>query len=149
MDSNRPRTPSPNRNQPDLTGLQADTLRKTRFFHAIDFNTGPAKRSLQEIYQDQNVSERTARYWRAQRRQFDTPQACRSANRAGIGRPSKLSDEILDRLLDPSQPVRGQHYKAQIKWFDLNIHPRTLQRNLTKRRHGAKLFKRRKVKEIS
>ena len=103
MDSIRPITPSPTRNHHYLDSLQADTLRKTRFFSAIDSNNAesPASRKLlKDIYKDQNITERTGRFWRKQRQLQGTPQAYRRDNRARIGCPFKLSDEALDALGD-------------------------------------------------
>ena len=117
MDSNRPRTPSPNRNHPDLEGLQADTLRKTRFFDAIDENdaqTRDNKKPLKQIYEDQNISERTGRFWRKQRRLLGTPTATRVTNRTRIGRRIKLSDETLNALLDPTT-ISLKQVRARIK----------------------------------
>ena len=61
MESSQLRTPSPNRNYYDLDRLQVDTLRKTRFFDAIDENNVKSyfeKKLLKEVYLDQNVSKR-------------------------------------------------------------------------------------------
>lgn len=102
-----------------------------------------------QVCKEENISYRTGKYWLRQRRIFGTPIASRKSRREAAGRPSKLSDDQLDQLLDVANPVRNQPYECQIQHFGLDVHPRTLQKNLTTRRHHAKRYKMAKVKEIS
>lgn len=54
------RTPSPSSHRHP----EADTIRKSRFFHAVDTRGG---KKLKEVCATENVAERTGRYWLRQR----------------------------------------------------------------------------------
>ena len=123
-----------------------DTITKSRFFHAIDMRNN---KPIIQVCKEEKISYRTGKYWLRQRRILGTPIASQKSRREAAGRPSKLSDDQLDQLLDVANPVRNQPYECQIQHFGFDVHPRTLQKNLTTRRHYAKRYKMAKVKEIS
>lgn len=134
------RTPSPSFHRRP----EADTIRKTRFFHAIDTRRS---KTLKEICEKENVPERTGRYWLHQRSVLGDG-ANRRTGKYRSGRRIKVSDHHLNQLLDDHNPVRDQHYECQIEHFNLQVHSRTLRRALISKRN-ARRYKIAVVKTIS
>lgn len=77
----------------------------------------------------------------------------RIGEHARLGQPYNVSDQQIQALLSPSNPVRSLPYDAQIEYHHLPLHgkhaERTLQTNLQKRTNGARRYKKTKVKAIS
>lgn len=134
------RTPSPSSHR----GPEADTIRKCRFYHAIDVR---GSKPIKEICIQENVPERTGRYWLHQRSVLGNA-ANRRTGKYRSGRKQKVSDKHLDQLLDQDNPVRDQHYECQIDHFNIPVHPRTLRRALISR-PNARRYKMAVVKTIS
>lgn len=134
------RTPSPSSNRHH----EADTIRKTRFFHAVDTR---GHKTLKEVCETEHLPERTGRYWLRQRSLIGDA-AYRRTGKHRSGRSIKVSDDQLNQLLSDTNPVRDQHYDCQIKHFDMNVSSRTLRRALTSRRN-ARRYKKAVVRKIS
>lgn len=141
---NSPRAPT--RASTSLT--QADTVKKCRFYGAIDERE--RGETIKSIAKAQDIPYSTAKRWLHERR-IHGDAAYRRTRKLSqrIGRPSKVSDEAIQRLVSPSNPVRRLHYEDQMEFHDIHCHPRTLRKNLVKRANGARRFKAVKVREIS
>ena len=130
---------------PKTARREADTVRKTQFFKAVDSR---GLKPLKLVYQEENVSKSTADYWLAQRRQ-NPDVAYRRLGAFRTGRPFKIPDQKLDQVLDPKSETRNQCYETQIEAFQLGCSVRCLQNSLRKRRRNAKLYSKAKVKWVS
>ena len=119
-----------------------DTPKKNRFFDAFD--TREKGVSLTKICQreDINVSESTGSRWLVERQQLGE-QALRRTRKLShrLGQPRKVTEKAVQRCLDQNDPVHHLRYPSQVVALDLNCHPRSLQRRITKDT-GAKRFKR-------
>jgi len=79
-----PRTPERAKDPPE-----ADTVRKARFFHAID--TRDRDRSIKDVCKEEGTSYSTGRYWLHQRKVLGSPAARRQGkNRKGRQLASSL-----------------------------------------------------------
>ena len=65
-----------------------------------------------------------------------------------LGRKPAISDEEIDSLLDPTNPVRDQRCEAQIKHHTLDIGPCRLPAQLLDRTNNAQLFKKQVVPKL-
>ena len=95
--------------------IQADTIKKTRFYNAYDRDK--VDKSVAAICREVGTSERTAGRWLRQRESMGSLAYRRTRNQGStkLGRPSKVTKSMCEMLVDPVRnPVRKQPYKAQI-----------------------------------
>ena len=124
---------------------EADTVKKSRFFHAIDARKG---KSIKEVCEEENINHHTGKYWLHLRKLLSSP-ASRRTGKNRSGRPHKLSAETLNKMLKPENPVRDQPYECQIDYFRLGVCKRTLQYAFKMRPTKADRYKMKTVKAIS
>jgi transposase len=130
-----------------LEHKEADTVKKSRFFEAFDARTS---QSIRSIAVQHGISERTATYWLNQRQNQGSPAYRRGRKLSKrLGRQPQLTDEQLQHLLSPSNPVRNQHYAHQIEHFGLSCGIRTLQTALRDRANHAGRYKSVRIKQLS
>jgi len=123
-----------------LKHIEFNTIKKTRFFNAFDSRNGASLRSISKA---QHIDEKTGRRWLKERETLGSV-AYRSSRKRSLklGRPSKLTQEQCQQLINPSQnPVRNQQYEAQIEYHHLNVVKRTLQRSLLRYTNKARRYK--------
>ena len=126
-----------------------DTVKKSRFFEAYDSQTR-GEQSLQSLASQQGITKSTAHDWLRKRQIQGSPAYRRSRKFSKrLGRQPKLTDEQLQRLLSPSNPVRNQHYAHQIEYFGLSCSIRTLQITLQNRTNHTRRYKSVQVKQLS
>jgi transposase len=121
--------------------IEADTLKRKRFFDAYDNREpGQSTRSIERRFR---INYSTAQYWLTQRDTLGSPAYRRTRKRfKNLGRKPKVSKEEIQTLVLPSKnPVRDQCYKAQIKYYNLNIVPRTIQRRLKQDTNQGQRYK--------
>ncbi len=94
-----PSTPPPqNKRQ------EADIIRKTRFFHAIDNRASNV--TIKDVCETENVSHGTGKLWLKQRKRLNAA-AFRRTDKFRSDRRKKESSELLIELLDSQRnPVR-------------------------------------------
>ena len=128
---------------------KADTVKKSRFFEAYDSQTR-GEDSLESLATKHGIAKRTAYKW-LKKRQIQGSPAYRKSRKLSkrLGRQPKLTDEQLQRLLSPSNPVRNQHYEHQIEHFGLSCNIRTLQIALRDRANHARRYKSVQIKQLS
>ena len=142
---NRARTPDRPTNRP-----QYDTVKRTTFFR--DYDQWCGKKTLPEIAAMNDITDRCARNWLAQRREQGSPAYRIQRQRSDkLGRKSVVSDEQCKMLVSPSRnPVRDQLYEAQTEYHKLKIKPRQLVNRLKQATKGGRRYKMAYVKkEIS
>jgi transposase len=118
-----------------------DTVKKLRFFNAYD-TRGPTD-SLRSIAREYAPSLSTAHRWLKKRNELGSP-AYRRTRKLSVrlGRRPAVSKEQCQILVSPSKnPVRDQLYEAQIEYYNLHVHPRTIQRRLRKTTNNAQRYK--------
>ena len=137
-----PSTPPQNKHH-----YEADTVRRTRFFHAID--TRASNIIIKDVCEAENVSHNTGKEWLKQRQRLGDA-ASRRIGKFRSGRPKKMSSDTMNMMLDPQQnPVRDQPWPAQIEHFQLDVAPRTLRAAFNQRSPRASRFKKAIVRSIS
>ena len=112
------------------TDEEATTRKRTRFFEAYDRDC--PKLSFRELCRQQKIGESKGRYWKGQRERIGAI-VLRSTRKVSkkLGRKSKVTKAMAQMLVDPSRnPVRDQHYDAQIEYHNLPVKQRQLQRKL-------------------
>ena len=122
-------------------GIEADTIKKTRFFQAYDKEH--TSKSLRAIARDESTTERTARRWIKQRETIGSL-AYRHTRKMSkkLGKPSKVTKSMCKILVDPAQnPVRNQPYDAQIGFHDIPVQRRQLRRKLAEHTNGGRIYK--------
>ncbi|KAH8749406.1 hypothetical protein F5882DRAFT_82402 [Hyaloscypha sp. PMI_1271] len=96
--SQRLETPPPQRSR----GIQANTIKKGRFFNAWD--TRDSTDTLGAICKATDTTQITARRWLKQREQIGSPALRRTRKLSNrLGRKSKVSDETYKMLVSPSR----------------------------------------------
>jgi hypothetical protein len=135
--SMRPRTP-PNR---VTKACESDTIKRKDFYYAYD--SREAGLSDRAFFRDFGINRSTGLLWLRQRRILGSPAYRRTRQYSSkLGRPSKLSKESYKMLVSPSRnPVRNQHYEAQIEFHKLDVKPRTIQRNLKRYTEQGQRYK--------
>lgn len=123
--------------------------RKVRFFDAYDdkdpiesFNSVCARHRIQ-------IPPPTGRLWLRQRDEFGEGayHRLRKASKE-LGRKLKVDEGTLDCILDRRNGLTKRDPRDIVKFLHLDIHPRTLQASLSKRRN-ARRYKKRKTSAIS
>jgi hypothetical protein len=133
-------SPPTSRKSPD-----ADTIRKTRFFHAIDHR--PEHVFIKDVCKQEDVHFDRGKYWLRQRRHFGDV-ACRRRSRSDRSR--KVSSDLMNQMLDPIRnPMRDQSWSAQIEHFYLDIASCTLPAAFNQRKPRASRFKEARVRMLS
>ena len=96
--STPPPRPVPNKSH------EADTIKKNRFFHAID--NRPDNVTIKDICEQENVTHGTGKRWLNRQKRFGAVTLCRTGkNRSG--RPKKISSDLMNQILDLHRnPVR-------------------------------------------
>jgi transposase len=142
--SQRPQTPPERRSR----GIQADTIKKTRFFEAFDKRDNAE--SLRSVSKAVDIPESTARRWLHERNQLGSKAYRRTRNLSDrLGRKSRVSDETCKMLVSPSRnPVRDQLYEAQIEYFQLPIKRRQLQTRLKQSTYGGQRYKQAFIRKV-
>lgn len=125
--------------------IELDTVQRTSFFRLINER---GSTPIKLVYEKAGVPKSTGDYLRAQRKK--DPIGCyRRPGKHRTGRPRKISNKQLNKLLSTNNPVRNQGLGAQIEHFSLGVGERTLQINLRARTRNAQLFKKAKIKAVS
>jgi hypothetical protein len=123
---------------------------KSRFFTLYDKrDPSQSERSICEFLQ---VPRSTARHWLSQRDRLGSPAKRKTRKLSqNMGRPCKVSKEVTSLLISPSRNrVRDQPLPAQIRYHNLSVSERTLQRAFSRNTNKASLYKQAYVqKEIS
>jgi hypothetical protein len=140
----RPRTPEYKSHSGEYT-----TIEKTRFFNAYD-RDHPAK-SIPQLALESGTSEPTAKRWLRDRVKNQDSAYRHTRQRSKVlGKQSRVTKEQCERLVSPSNPVRGQFLEAQIDHFHVEVKPRQLKKMLKVHTKGGRRFKQAYVKkEIS
>ena len=126
---------------------EADTIKKNRFFHAID--NRPGNVTIKDICEHENVSHDTKKRWLNRRKRYGAV-TLRRTGKARSGRFKKMSSDMMDQMLDLHQnPVRDQSWPVQIEHFNLDVSSRTLRAAFNQRRPRASRFKKVKIRTIS
>ncbi len=132
---------------PKSRRVEADTIKKTRFFHVIDHR---GKKTISLMCRDEEVSYDTDKLWLRQRKQLGTPTASRRVGKNRAEPAVKVTEQKLNEMLDDQKnPVRDQSWHVQIDHFQLNCTKRTLQRACKRRTFKADRYRMLKVKNIS
>jgi uncharacterized membrane protein len=117
-----PSTP-PLQTSPDTGRREADTVRKSRFFHAIDHR--PENVIIKNICEQEDIKPDREKYWLKHRKRLDDV-ACRRNKRSD--RLKKMSTELMNEMLDSKKnSVRDYFYSIQLKHFHIDACERTLQ----------------------
>ena len=125
---------------------QADTVKKTRFYQAYDSKT----RDVKSLAAEHNITKQTAYNWLRQHRIQGSPAYQRSRKLSEcLGRQPILTNDQIQRLLSPSNPVQNQHYEHQIQHFNLSCCIHTLQETLHRSTKNARCYKSMQVKQLS
>ena len=113
---------------PQNRGPEADTVRKSRFYSAIDYR---GSKSKNEVYKELDIPARIASYWLKQREELGSL-SMRKTRRLSqkLGQKPTYDPKAITYLTLPSNPIRSQHYKAQIAYFNLPIGIRELRKAL-------------------
>ena len=127
-----PSTPPPQaKKSPD-----ADTIIKTRFFHAIDHRLENV--TIKDVCEQESIKLDRGKYWLKQRQRLEDV-AYRRRSRSG--RPKKVSTQLINQMLDPhTNSVRDQPYTVQLEHFHIDVTRRTLQRAFSARKPRAARF---------
>ena len=126
---------------------EADTIKKSRFFHAIDHKSNNV--TIKDVCEAENVTHSTGKSWLRQRKRFGDA-AFRRTGRARSGRAKKMSSEIMDQMLNHNQnSVRDQSWPVQIEHFNLNVGLRTMQTAFNNREPRASRSKMAKVRTLN
>jgi hypothetical protein len=85
--------------------VEADTVKRTRFFHAIDHR---GKKTISLMCRDEGISYGTGKLWLRQRKQLGTPTASRRVGKNRAGSAVKVTMKKLNEMLDVKNPIRDQ-----------------------------------------
>ena len=122
----------------------ANAIRKSRFFHAID--NRPNNVTIKDICEQEGVKPDRGKYWLKQRERLNDV-SCRRRSRSG--RPKKVSNQLMNDMLDPkANPVRDQPYTVQLEHFHVNAHRRTLQRAFAARKSRAGRYRKARIRSF-
>jgi hypothetical protein len=121
--------------------LEADTVKKTRFYSAYDKEI--SFKSLRQIARESNTTDPTARRWLKQRENIGSLAYRTSRKRSSkLGRRSKVTKSICKKLVDPARnPVRDQALEAQITYHEIPCKKRQLQYKLKEHTNGGRIYK--------
>jgi len=127
------RTPSPE----PLASREATTRRKCKFFNTLTSSKGLIP--LCRISAKCGISESCGPLWKDQFISMGSEAKRRLRPRSKIlGRTSKVTKSMCKMLCSPSQnPVRKQPYEAQIKYHNLPVGKRQLQRKMKELTQGG------------
>ncbi|PMD18510.1 hypothetical protein NA56DRAFT_245081 [Hyaloscypha hepaticicola] len=131
-------------------GIQANTIKKIRFFHAYDKEI--SFKSLRHMASEEHTDEGTARRWIKQRENMGSLAYRRTRKMSNkLGRRSKVTKKVCKMLVSPSQnPVRNQPFDAQIEFHNIPVKRRQFQKKLKENTNGGQIYKAAFVKkEIS
>ena len=106
--------------------LEADTIKKTRFFSVYDKEI--SFKSLRQITRESKTTDPTARCWLKQRENMGSL-AYRTIRKKStrLGRRLKVMKSIYKKLVDPARnPVHRQALKAQIAYHGIPCKKRQL-----------------------
>lgn len=119
---------------------EADTLKKTRFFHA--FNAQIGARKLRPIARAQEIPLTTAHRWLRQQRQLGSS-AYRHTRKLStrLRRPSSVTESDIQALLNAPQDVRIQPLAAQLAIHNIPLSLRQAQRKLKEYSNGGGKYK--------
>lgn len=137
---------TPRKKAPKTSRREADTIKKTQFYKAVDCR---GIKPLRLVFQEENVSPSTAERWLRLRKQVVPEVAYRRIGAYRTGRPFKIPDEKLSQILDPQNDSRDEGYERQIEIFSLGCTVRCLQYSLRTRKRNAKMYKKAKTKWVS
>lgn len=76
----------------------ADTIRKTRFFHVIDHRL--ENMTIKDVCEQEGIKPDREKYWLKLRQRLDDV-ACRRRPRSD--RPKKMSTDLMNQMLDSSR----------------------------------------------
>jgi hypothetical protein len=125
---------------------EADTVKKTRFFHVI--NTRASTVTIKDVCETKNISHGTEKEWLKQRKRLDDA-ASRRIEKSRSDRSKKVSSDLMNKMLDSQQiSVRDQSWPAQIEHFQLDVAPRTLRAAFNQRSPRASRFKKALVRSL-
>lgn len=107
-------------------GHEANTIKKTRFYNLFDEHH-PIGVSIPKIAGLAKTSKSTAERWLRERDTLGRDAYRRQRrNSSKLGRTSKITKEVVDSLLDDTNPVRNQIWEAQIEHHKLPVQRRQL-----------------------
>ncbi|KAE9366382.1 hypothetical protein N431DRAFT_438767, partial [Stipitochalara longipes BDJ] len=121
--------------------LEADTVKKTRFYCAYDKEI--SFKSLRQIAREEETTESTARRWLKQRENigFLAYRTTRKKSKK-LGRRSKITKSLCKKLVDPARnPVRNRPYEQQIAFHNIPCKKRQLQNKLKEHTNGGQIYK--------
>lgn len=125
---------------------EADTVTKSRFYHAIDTR---GSNTIKWACEKENIPFGTGKHWLVQRRRLGSDISHRRLGANRIGRPFKIFNQQLDDLVNPKKnKARFNCIEAQIQYLNLECHVRTAQRSLRLRKKNARLYSMAKTKWI-
>jgi hypothetical protein len=122
-------------------GVEADMIKKTRFYHAYDKEI--TFKSLRQIARDEKTDEGTARRWLKQCENIGSlAYRYTRGMSTKLGRRSKITKAICQRLVDPARnPVRDQLYKQQIVFYSILYKKYQLQYKLKEYTNSSQIYK--------
>ena len=125
-----------------------NTPKKAQFYN--DYDMRSQNTSIREVERKNNIGHATALRWIKERQILGSP-AKRGLRKKSLtlGRKSQVSREQCQTLINPeTNPVRDQHYEAQIEYFNMQnsitgdlISTRILRRSLRRYIKNAQRFK--------
>ena len=122
---------------------QADTIKKTRFFEAIDNRSDNV--IIKHVYEQENIKHATGKNWLTKRKCLNYA-AYRRGDKTHDNRRKAISFEIMNRMFDFKQnSVRDCLWFIQIEHFDLEIVRRTMQQTFNQHRFCVSRFKKIRV----
>ena len=118
-----------------------NTPAKTRFYNALDQKD--ASTSFRAFAKRNAPSYTTARRWRDERTLLGSPSYRKARKQSQrIGRPPIIDPSVSRMLVNPAKnPVREQALEAQLKFHDINAHPKTLSKALLRDTRAARKYK--------
>ncbi len=126
---------------------EADTIKKSRFFHAIDNRASNV--TIKDVCEAKNIKHTTGKKWLKMRKRIDDA-ASRRTDKHRRGRPKKVSPELMNKMLDPRKNlVRDHPWETQIEHFQINVERRTLQRAFHNRIPRVTRFKKGRIRTLS
>ena len=122
-----PSPPATCRDTPPISQLKTyeyNTITKTPLFNIYDEQCSST--SIRSIATRSEITEKTARRWPREQDIQGSPPYRRSRKKSlRLSRPSKLSHEVCQMLVSPSQT--SVRHKAQIQHYNLNVSTSTVQ----------------------
>lgn len=122
-------------------GQEYDTLRKTRFYDALDRSGG--HKSLRQITREYAPSYGTGARWKKERELLGSPSYRRTRKLScRLGAPLRVSKETAQMLVNPNQnPVREHGLEAQLAFHNIDCNVRTIQRSLKTYTNNGRKYK--------